>query len=124
MFASVASFESGVEGKLSFFGFCGCYWAKALNSQVHHMPLAMVSPERHGSLEAFEVQSQTLLFCRRQKDHVFFIWRYYGILFVSKIAIDRLIVEAEMVMFVNCQILECIHLVADNSGNVQNVLTG
>ena len=44
--------------------------------------------------------------------------------FVSKIAIDRLIVEAEMVMFVNCQILECIHLVADNSVNVENVLTG
>ena len=44
--------------------------------------------------------------------------------FVSKIAIDRLIVEAEMVMFVNCQILECIRLVADNSDNVENVLTG
>ena len=44
--------------------------------------------------------------------------------FVSKIAIDRLIVEAEMVMFVNCQILECIHLVSDNSDNVENVLTG
>ena len=44
--------------------------------------------------------------------------------FVSKIAIDRLIVQAEMVMFVNCQILEYIHLVADNSDNVENVLTG
>ena len=44
--------------------------------------------------------------------------------FVSKIAIDRLIVQAEIHMFVNCQFLGNIHLVADNSGNVQNVLTG
>ena len=44
--------------------------------------------------------------------------------FVSKIAIDRLIVQAEIQMFVNCQFLGNIHLVADNSGNVQNVLTG
>ena len=44
--------------------------------------------------------------------------------FVSKIAIDGHIVQAEILMFVNCQILEGIHLVADNSDNVQNVLTG
>ena len=44
--------------------------------------------------------------------------------FVSKIAIDGHIVQAEILMFVNCQILEGIHLVADNSANVQNALTG
>ena len=44
--------------------------------------------------------------------------------FVSKIAIDSIIVQDEMLMFVNCQTLGNIHLVADNSDNVQNVLTG
>ena len=44
--------------------------------------------------------------------------------FVSKIAIDSIIVQDEMLMFVNCQTLGNIHLVADNSDNVENVLTG
>ena len=89
------------------------------------MPLAMVSPERHGSLEAFASAKSNSAFLQQTKAqralHLEILWHF---ILYQKIAIDGLIVQAEILMFVNCQILEGIHLEADNSANVQTVLTG